>query len=71
MVRTPDKKEMRWEETSVFGKRPVWLEGRGCRGDTGRITMRTGETVIEVLESEENFVWYADYKYTNFNRFFL
>ena len=71
MVRTPDKKEMRWEETSVFGKRPVGLEGRGCRGDTGRITMRTGETVIEVLESEENFVWYADYKYTNFNRFFL
>lgn len=62
---------MRWEETSVFGKRPVWLEGRGCWGDTGRTTMRIGETVIEVLESEENFVWYADYKYTNFNRFFL
>lgn len=33
--------------------------------------MRIEETGIEILESEENFVWYADYKYTNFNRFFL
>ena len=67
MVRTHDKKEMR---CSVIARRPVWLEGRGCWGDTGRITMRIEETVIEILESEENFVWYADYKYTNFNTFF-
>ena len=36
---------------------PVWLEGGGFRGDTGRIILETEEIEIGILESEANFVW--------------